>query len=631
MFRADTGVTLSSGLVSSWASDGAMTLDQGTAANRPSVTAHGQFARITCERANKPGNQPELLTSTGAPTLTDTALTMEGVVSLQSYPQDDGTGTPNSHQLIAQAGGLKLLVTGTVVDTRIVVSGGSGTFTTGETVTESVSSATGTFAFMETIGATVYMHLLRATGTFTGGQTLTGGTSGATRTGGTYVAQTKSAGLLKVVRGSGTSTITSAIVLPVSDSYVAVSCGTTETIFCVNGQTETVAAVAGSGATSSDVFVGSTNTGGHKSNIHLYWLDFTASAKTAAALTARALQMMGQYQISTSPALQVVVDGDSISEGVAATDLQSIVDRLSAPGMPLRAARWYHFGKFGATVTGTNSINARRPARQAVMGAASPRSIGLYIVGTNDISASPGSYATYFANLMTEIVSDKTADPRLKAVVMTVPPRAQLSTNSSYGANRSLYNALLRTSGHTIITMTEHDDFAGTDEAGNRDRVSREGYATTPAGIQGLYRGTWSGSSVGYVLGDRVYFYPPPSWTSTTAYVGGQVVVDTANSRIYRCIADHVAVTRPSAGDPNWTLLDVTTYWQCVDPHTSTGSNGPSDTNGFVLWQPSNADGVHPRDIGFALLARVTGSRLAEAAGVARGYRNRNYRGRVLP
>lgn len=70
-----------------------------------------------------------------------------------------------------------------VCTAKIAVTGGSGTFEVGETVTESVSGATGTFGYLETVGATVYMRLVPATGTLTGGHTLTGGTSGATKTG----------------------------------------------------------------------------------------------------------------------------------------------------------------------------------------------------------------------------------------------------------------------------------------------------------------------------------------------------------------------------------------------------------------------------------------------------------------
>lgn len=64
----------------------------------------------------------------------------------------------------------------------VEVSGGAGTFTWGEVVTESVSGATG--FFVEEAGG--LMRILYAPGdnvAFTGGQTLTGGTSGATRTG----------------------------------------------------------------------------------------------------------------------------------------------------------------------------------------------------------------------------------------------------------------------------------------------------------------------------------------------------------------------------------------------------------------------------------------------------------------
>ena len=62
---------------------------------------------------------------------------------------------------------------------KIAASGGAGTFTFGETITESTSAATGTFNY-ETGG---YVYIAPLTGTFAGGYTLTGGTSGATRTG----------------------------------------------------------------------------------------------------------------------------------------------------------------------------------------------------------------------------------------------------------------------------------------------------------------------------------------------------------------------------------------------------------------------------------------------------------------
>ncbi len=68
---------------------------------------------------------------------------------------------------------------------RFPVSGGSGTFTEGETVTESTSSATGVLRRTDQSAGTPVLYIAPATGTFTGGQTLTGGTSGATKTGGT--------------------------------------------------------------------------------------------------------------------------------------------------------------------------------------------------------------------------------------------------------------------------------------------------------------------------------------------------------------------------------------------------------------------------------------------------------------
>lgn len=56
-------------------------------------------------------------------------------------------------------------------------SGGSGTFTYGETITQATSGATGTFYYEE--GGKVY--LLDIAGTFDNSHALTGGTSGATR------------------------------------------------------------------------------------------------------------------------------------------------------------------------------------------------------------------------------------------------------------------------------------------------------------------------------------------------------------------------------------------------------------------------------------------------------------------
>lgn len=62
----------------------------------------------------------------------------------------------------------------------------TGTFQGGETVTESVSGATGRFRLLRTIDGVNYVCLAKVNATpFTGGQTLTGGTSGATVTGGT--------------------------------------------------------------------------------------------------------------------------------------------------------------------------------------------------------------------------------------------------------------------------------------------------------------------------------------------------------------------------------------------------------------------------------------------------------------
>lgn len=70
----------------------------------------------------------------------------------------------------------------------IAASGGSGSFSYDEEVTESVSGAVGIFKY---IGASV--HLVYKSGTFTGGQTLTGASSGATRTGGALVNATSNA------------------------------------------------------------------------------------------------------------------------------------------------------------------------------------------------------------------------------------------------------------------------------------------------------------------------------------------------------------------------------------------------------------------------------------------------------
>ena len=115
------------------------------------------------------------------------------------------------------------------------------------------------------------------------------------------------------------------------------------------------------------------------------------------------------------------------------------------------------------------------------------------------------------------------------------------------------------TNNHLVCDFASIDDFGGTSTTDNQDRVSRDGYGTTPAGTEGIYRGTWSNASVTYALADRV-FHQPPSWTVSTVYAINQVVFDTADSRIYRCTTGHTAATRPSAGDPNWTRLDTTTH-----------------------------------------------------------------------
>lgn len=69
---------------------------------------------------------------------------------------------------------------------KIGASGGAGTFTYGEVVTQAVSGATGYFAYEES----GFVYLNSIAGTFVSSQNLTGGTSGATRTGGTYTAVT---------------------------------------------------------------------------------------------------------------------------------------------------------------------------------------------------------------------------------------------------------------------------------------------------------------------------------------------------------------------------------------------------------------------------------------------------------
>lgn len=77
-------------------------------------------------------------------------------------------------------------------DSRFEVTGGAGTFTFDEIVTQTTSGATGKFKYLLTVGATTYMYLVAVSGTFTvGSLTLTGGTSGATKTGASYTAITE--------------------------------------------------------------------------------------------------------------------------------------------------------------------------------------------------------------------------------------------------------------------------------------------------------------------------------------------------------------------------------------------------------------------------------------------------------
>lgn len=87
---------------------------------------------------------------------------------------------------------------------RFPISGGSGTFTEGETITESTSSATGVLRRSDQGAGTPALYIDPATGTFTGGQTLTGGTSGATTTGGTIISP--STGKHHIFRRANTNT-----------------------------------------------------------------------------------------------------------------------------------------------------------------------------------------------------------------------------------------------------------------------------------------------------------------------------------------------------------------------------------------------------------------------------------------
>jgi hypothetical protein len=61
----------------------------------------------------------------------------------------------------------------------------TGTYVEGETITQSVTSATGTLRRLDAGGTSKCLYVEPVSGTFTTGNTLTGGTSGATSTGGT--------------------------------------------------------------------------------------------------------------------------------------------------------------------------------------------------------------------------------------------------------------------------------------------------------------------------------------------------------------------------------------------------------------------------------------------------------------
>lgn len=70
---------------------------------------------------------------------------------------------------------------------KVPISSIVGTFSEGETVTESTSNATAVLRRNDQGAGTAVLYLDPASGTLTGGQTLTGGTSSATATGGTII------------------------------------------------------------------------------------------------------------------------------------------------------------------------------------------------------------------------------------------------------------------------------------------------------------------------------------------------------------------------------------------------------------------------------------------------------------
>lgn len=66
---------------------------------------------------------------------------------------------------------------------RLTVTAAATGFSWDETITESVTGATGKFRYAQTVGSTFYVYLIWVSGTFDGAsRTLTGGTSGYTRT-----------------------------------------------------------------------------------------------------------------------------------------------------------------------------------------------------------------------------------------------------------------------------------------------------------------------------------------------------------------------------------------------------------------------------------------------------------------
>lgn len=120
---------------------------------------------------------------------------------------------------------------------RFPVSSLSGTFSEGETVTESTSNATGVLRRNDQAAGTPVLYIAPATGTFTGGQTLTGGTSSATATGGTI--ESPSALRWHVFRRANTNTHPSFTIYnsdPLEDIRAAYCMLDTLEIECVAGE-----------------------------------------------------------------------------------------------------------------------------------------------------------------------------------------------------------------------------------------------------------------------------------------------------------------------------------------------------------------------------------------------------------